>query len=609
MADPRALYSQHLEERQSRIAVLEGQHRLMGYLKLGTALAGALVVWLALFELALSIAWTLAPIALFAALVVRHDRMLAVLERRRRAVRYFERSLARLDGRWAGTGDTGADFLETSHPYAVDLDLFGKGSLFELLSTARTHVGRSALAGWLLTPASPETVRARQQAVEELRPRVDLREDLAVAAGESGSAKEAASLAKWGEAPPLAARRSLRIWLWVHTALGALAAVAGIALALDSAGVAKLSPAAGFVARDGFLLLLAANGWFLYRTRNTIGDVVSAVEEAAHELALLSEVLVRLERERFTTPLLVHLRESLDSAGEPPSRRMARLNRIVERLDSREHLLVRMLEPILLWTAHAALAAEDWRAHSGTAVRRWLEATGEMESLCSLANHAFEHPADVFPEVEAGAACLEASAVGHPLIPEDRVVRNDVRIGGALRVLVVSGSNMSGKSTLLRTLGANIVLAQAGGTVRAAGLRLSPLAIGASIRLTDSLQDGISRFYAEILRIRQILDLTAGERPVLFLVDEFLHGTNSHDRRIGAEALVKGLVDRGAIGLVTTHDLALAKMVETLGERAANVHFEDRLEDGRIRFDYVMHPGVVRKSNAIELMRQVGLEI
>ena len=168
---------------------------------------------------------------------------------------------------------------------------------------------------------------------------------------------------------------------------------------------------------------------------------------------------------------------------------------------------------------------------------------------------------------------------------------------------------MSGKSTLLRTLGVNVVLAQAGAPVRAARLRLSPLAVGASIRVNDSLQGGISRFYAEILRLRQILDQTAGARPVLFLIDEFLHGTNSHDRRIGAEALVRGLVERGAMGLITTHDLALAGIADALGERARNVHFEDRIEDGKIHFDYRMQPGVVRKSNAIELMRSVGLEI
>jgi DNA mismatch repair ATPase MutS len=189
------------------------------------------------------------------------------------------------------------------------------------------------------------------------------------------------------------------------------------------------------------------------------------------------------------------------------------------------------------------------------------------------------------------------------------VVRNDVQLGGGLRLLIVSGSNMSGKSTMLRTLGINTVLAWAGSVVCAHSMRVSPLAVAASIRVSDSLQGGISRFYAEILRLRQILDMTRGPVPVLFLIDEFLHGTNSHDRRIGAEALARGLVERGAIGLITTHDLALADIVDSLRGRAANVHFEDRIEDGQIHFDYRMRPGIVRKSNAIELMRQVGLEI
>src|SRR5262249_50100395 len=258
-------------------------------------------------------------------------------------------------------------------------------------------------------------------------------------------------------------------------------------------------------------------------------------------------------------------------------------------------------EVFILWTPFLAWAVEEWRRESGTAVRRWLTATGEMEALCSLASYAFENPLAVFPELADGPGFLLAESIGHPLDPLDRVVRNDVRVGDAdPHVLVVSGSNMSGKSTLLRTLGINCVLAQAGAPVRARRMRISRLAIGASIRVSDSLQGGVSRFYAEILRLRQILDLTFGPLPVLFLIDEFLHGTNSHDRRIGAEALVRSLVERSAIGLITTHDLALSEIVGILGSRAANVHFEDQVSNNEIHFDYVMRPGVVHKSNAIE---------
>ena len=223
-------------------------------------------------------------------------------------------------------------------------------------------------------------------------------------------------------------------------------------------------------------------------------------------------MLVRLEREGFKSPMLEKLRQSLDAAGEPPSQRIARLNKWVERLDSRDHVLVRVLEPFVLFTMHAAAGVEDWRRDSGPAVRRWLTATGEIEALCSFAGYAFDHPDDPFPEFVEGKVSLDAEGVCHPLIPASQAVRNDVRLGSAPQVLMVSGSNMSGKSTLLRTLGINVVLAQAGAPVRARRLRLTPLAVGASIKLSDSLQGGVSRFYAEILRIRQILDTDRGTR-------------------------------------------------------------------------------------------------
>lgn len=607
--DPRILYTERLAERRAEIAHHQQRHRMLGHGKLGMAACGVALVWLALAQDAFSILWVLIPMAGFVLLVVIHEKLLKQLERRRRAARFFEKALARLDGNWAGTGEAGDRYNEAAHPYALDLDLFGKGSVFELLCTARTRIGEDRLAQWLKSPAEPEVVRARHRAVEELRERVDLREELAIVAEEARSGVDPVHLAHWGEAPAALRKTGYRLRVRLHTVLGLAGFTALWIHLLRSANLIALPDGVDALVRDLFLVALVVNGWFLYRQSGALGAAVSAVEEAAHELGLLSEVLVRMEREPFRCPLLAGLRESLDAEGEPPSRQLARLKRLVENLDSRDNVVVRVLEPFILWTPHLALQVEDWRALSGSAVRRWLNAAGDMEALCSLGSHAFEHPTDPFPEFAPEGPWIEAEAIGHPLLAEDKVVRNDIRIGGALRVIVVSGSNMSGKSTMLRTLGVNAVLAQAGAPVRARRLTLSPLALGASIRLTDSLQGGVSRFYAEILRLRQILDETAGPLPVLFLIDEFLHGTNSHDRRIGAGALVRGLVQRGAVGLITTHDLALADIAGELGESAANVHFEDQIADGKISFDYHMRPGVVRKSNAIELMRQVGLEI
>ncbi|MGD0869360.1 MAG: DNA mismatch repair protein MutS [Bryobacteraceae bacterium] len=611
MTDPRQAYTALLLERRTDVLFRERRHASLGYGRLAAVVSAAIILWLALVSRALSIAWVLVPIAVFGALVVVHDRLLRRLDRVRRAVRYFEKALARLDGTWEGTGESGDRYLDPHHPYAQDLDLFGKGSLFELLSTARTHIGEDTLARWLLAPADPVTVRARQQAVDELRPRLDLRESLASLAGDARTGVNPTALAAWGEAPVLLHSAGLRIALWFLTTLGIVGAIALFAWILGVAGFIHLPDSVNALARDLALFVGLINGLFLYRTRHARDAVVSAAEEAAHELGLVSEVLVRLERETFHSPLLAALRQSLDTEGAPPSRRFARLDHLMEQLDSRDHVIVRMLQPFLLWTMHVAFNIEDWRRLSGPAVRRWLTATGEIEALCSLASHAFEHPEDPFPQfVPAGdVPTLDADAMAHPLIPAARAVRNDLHLGAEPQVYVVSGSNMSGKSTLLRTIGVNVVLAQAGAPVRARGLRLSPLALGASIRLIDSLHDGVSRFYAEILRIRQILDATAGPLPVLFLIDEFLGGTNSHDRSIGAEALVRGLVERHAIGLITTHDLALAAITTALAGRAANIHFEDQIEDGKMRFDYLIRPGVVKNSNAIQLMRSVGLEI
>jgi DNA mismatch repair ATPase MutS len=284
-----------------------------------------------------------------------------------------------------------------------------------------------------------------------------------------------------------------------------------------------------------------------------------------------------------------------------------RLRLWVDLLDSRRNQFFAPVALLTMWGVHCALAVEAWRARHGASVGAWLTAVGELEALCSLAGFAWEHPADVYPELEESEPRFEAESLGHPLIPEARCVRNDVALGGATRVLIVSGSNMSGKSTLLRAVGTNAVLALAGAPVRASRLRLSRLSVGATLRIRDSLQEGTSRFYAELVRLRDLVRIAESPVPLLFLLDEILHGTNSHDRRLGAAAVVSGLVERGAIGLVTTHDLALSAVADEPALHAANVHFEDRLEDGEMRFDYRMRPGVVQTSNALALMRSLGL--
>ncbi len=592
--DARAAYTVRLAERRRRAAALAFAERRIGTARLALFIAGLALAWLA-FGLHLLPGWTVAlPAVAFAALLIRHAAVIPARRAADRAVAFYERGLARLDDAWAGGGVGGARYLDARHPYAGDLDLFGEGSLFELLCTARTRAGQDCLAEWLLAPAPPDEVRARQAAVVALRPRLDLREDLAVLGDAVGDALHADTLAAWGTAPRRLPGGAARL----ACALVALVVVgAAVAWGADLLGPAPFFAAAGVAAAAGA-------AW-----RARVREVVRDVEQAGHDLDLLATLLARIEREPADVPRLAVLRAALDTDGVSPSVRIAQLERLVGLLDARRNQFFAPLAPLLLWQTQLAMGIEAWRAVSGGAIARWLVALGEYEALQALATYAYEHPDDRFPSLVEGPAQIEGEGLGHPLLPPARSVRNDVRLSAACAVLVVSGSNMSGKSTLLRTLGSNAVLAQAGAPVRAARLVLSPLAVGTSMRVHDSLQAGTSRFYAEIQRLRQLVDRAAGAPPLLFLLDEILHGTNSHDRRIGAEAVVRGLLARGAVGCITTHDLSLAGIADALAPRAANVHFADHLEDGVMRFDYRMQPGVVQHSNALALMRAVGLEV
>jgi DNA mismatch repair ATPase MutS len=344
----------------------------------------------------------------------------------------------------------------------------------------------------------------------------------------------------------------------------------------------------------------------------------------AEGLLLFAQILARFEGENFSAlPLQATSAQLRGDTGEPhharASQAIKKLARIVAWIDGEHSLVGHLAEVPFLYSIQVAYVAEAWRRQYGRHLRAWAAAAGEMEALLSLAGYAYEHPQDPFPKFgpatdPAVAPRFHGEQLGHPLIPAARCVRNSVSLDAATRVLLVSGSNMSGKSTFLRTVGINAVLAMAGAPIRGASLQLSPLAIGTRIRSGDSLQEGRSNFYTEILHIRRVFDLLRqSERPLLFLFDELLEGTNSHDRRIGAQSLLEALLKHGAIGIVTTHDLALteigATIVTTIGAPLRNMHFADQVRDGKMFFDYQLRDGVVTKSNALELMRLVGLDM
>jgi hypothetical protein len=589
---PSEAYTQRLNFWRQAHLRAESRFRRLGNARLLTALAAVAIAACSFGAGWISAWWLLAPGGAFLIFVVIHERIDRARAAATRGIAYFERALARLTNQWIGRGNAGERFRDPQHVYADDLDLFGRGSLFELLSTARTAAGDRTLADWLLAPGERENVIARQNAVAELRPRIDLREELALMGEDIRAAADAGALASWGEAPPIVFFTGARAIALL------LASAALVTFGLFLAHLVSLLP---------FLVIVLLEMGFNIAVREPERRVLASSSAPSRELQLLALLLERLERETFTAPRLIELKREFQSGKRPASREIRALKRLVEQLETAGNMFFRPIAAPLLWISQYTMAIEAWRRRHGPRIGRWIAAIGELEALCSLAAFAYERPLAAFPELIGDGPQFEAGALVHPLIPPDRAVPNDVAIGGDTRLWIVSGSNMSGKSTLLRAIGLNAVLAWSGAPVTAGRLRISRVYIGASMRASDSVIDNRSRFYAEISRLRDIVDLARTGKPTLFLLDELLSGTNSHDRRIGAEALVRGLVERGAIGLVTTHDLALAAIADTLGGRARNVHFEDYLEGGEVRFDYKLREGVVTRSNALELMKAVGV--
>lgn len=594
---PRSEYNQRLQKRRDEVIQQSLRERIVGYAKLVVFLITLIMAWLAFAIHTFSPWWLILPVLMFAALIFRHEIVFRGLYRASRAVAYYRWGLARLDNEWRGKGRQGTRFLEENHPYSADLELFGPGSLFELLCSARTKTGETTLASWLTNTADAVELAARQKAVAELSGQLDLREELALLGEDVPVGVDFDAVAEWGAMPPILPNYAYR---WVAIAIGLFSLTTLLAYLL--ADWPLIIPAISSLVGMGFAF------WLQARTQK----VLQYVDKRGHDLSLLARVLACLEKPSFSAPRLQELQKRLTGGKKLPSEEIGQLGNLLDLLNARRNQLFAPFGLLLLWGTQMAFAIEKWRQRSGLEIGNWLKVIGEFETLCGLATFAYENPENPFPEIVADETCYEGKGLAHPLLPlpADRIIRNDLKLIPPLRLLIVSGSNMSGKSTYLRTAGINAVLALAGAPVMARRMRISPLLLGATLRFQDSLQEGRSRFQAELLRVRQVVELSQGQKfPLFFLLDEIFAGTNSHDRRQGAEAVIRSLIDGGAIGMVTTHDLTLTQIAEPLGSRATNIHFADHLENGEMRFNYKVQEGVVRNSNAIELMRAVGLKV
>jgi hypothetical protein len=605
VSTPLEEYAQRKRDRELTAKARQRTHVRLGNIKVAIFIAAVIYAAVMLPNVSGRVIG-IAAVA-FIAFSIWHEVVMRALARAQAAVSYYADGAARIEDRWMreptpplrGFVGPGSD-----HPYADDLDIFGPRSLFQLLSAARTPMGEQRLADWLLRPSPVAQIRERQTRVAALRNRIDLRERIAVVNAGKRRALHTERLIEWAEQPATLPR--VRV------------VVIAMALLFVAAFVNYMYGGRGIFLGIIPVINLALLGWLGKRANHVVETLAGATESAA--LELIANVIKQVEVEPFAEPELVAISSRLtrDDPRSLVSKRIARLARISDWADSRHNVFLRLSEIPLLFTLQIAYAAESWRARNGSHVRDWIDAIGEMEALLSFAAYSFEHPNDPFAEIlEDSSTAFEAVEAAHPLIPTADAVGNTVILAApdpksqapSPRVLIVSGSNMAGKSTLMRTVGINAVLALAGAPVRARRLRLTPLAVGTCLRHSDSLQEHRSGFYTEALRIRLICDLLDGPLPLLFLFDELLSGTNSKDRRIAAEGVVRMMLSRRAIGMVTTHDLALTEIAEMFPGEVKNVHLEDKVENGKMVFDYKLRDGVITHSNALELMRIIGLDV
>jgi len=628
--DPGAAYARCLTEDNAQLARLRGWLTWLVRVRIAILVAGVVLAGEACsrhgrFGLA-AVASAVVFVGLTIAIALVEHRS----KRHEARVRYCQDGMARVEGKpitVKGAPD-GQRFADPAHPYAADLDIFGPASIFSHLCMARTGSGQARLAQWLTQAASVQEISERQRAVAELSTRLPLRQDLWLAGGTVNERVREEALEDWLSGP------ITRIPPWQRVVTGLLGAL----------GLAVLYAFANPEAIPVAVAIVIVQRLWVMRFKTLTKAVEAQVFRRAYELRVLARLIERFCGEQFSDPRLVALAAGLSDEGQPASRHIVALERLVNWLESRRNQLFAIPAAVLLLPEQLSFAVESWRARHGAAALRWLDTIAETEALASLATFAFEHPHFTFPRMEEHAEpCIDmetlggfpnppamvraeqssaaphatelagpflvATALGHPLIPVGARVTNDVRLDAGCRLLVITGSNMSGKSTLLRTVGVNAALAQAGAPVCAATMTMTPLQIGASLRAQDSLEAGVSRFFAEIKRLHAILSMARQKPPVLFLLDEILNGTNSQDRREGAEAIIRQLLERGAVGLVTTHDLALSELANTQSTPGTNMHFQDTLEGDRLLFDYCLRPGVVTRRNALDLMRLVGIEV
>lgn len=549
---------------------------------------------------------------IFAFLVQHHGKVLAREEHKRRFAMVNEHALKRTTNDWHGLQRAGLNFAPEGHGYAGDLDLFGVGSLYQRISVAHTRYGQRILANWIAEPASLGEIKARQQAMLELSPCLEFRQELEAEGmalvekrrgefSELSDGPNPARLLEWVEKPGKMAGNLL---LTVLSFLIPVAIFSGIyaQVWLDKTPLFWMVPVV-----LGIVLLSL--------TKDSTSETFAAVSTTEGAFLRYGALLEILEKHEATAPWFVERKKKLRIDGSAkPSEIMRRFRSLVGWYDLRHNgMAYPFINAVFLWDLHCTRALDRWKQDVGRELRGWFEIIGEYEAISSLAGLHGDDAHATLPQVtdsqNDASAVISAEKLGHPLLSSDQRIENDVAPFAPGQALLVTGSNMSGKSTFLRALGVNTVLAFCGGPVIARHFSVPLCSLGTSIRISDSLKSGVSHFYAEVQKLADVVKLTEGKLPVLFLLDEVLHGTNSRERQIGARWVLAELLRKSAFGIITTHDMELCRLPETLMSSVRQHHFRESVNKGEMTFDYTLREGPVTSGNALRLMQRVGLQV
>jgi len=548
--------------------------------------------------IASTLLYALCPLLLiaFIVLIFAHRRITDGLDRSKHLTQLNQSSIARLHRDWENFPVPPTPVEFKNHATARDLDLFGKASMFHLVNTAITPGGRERLADWLSNPADPEVAAARQPAVSELAQQVDWRQELHFAGHDLHDRDEAAN------AMPV--RENEEPWISNKPGVMFVARLLPVLFfGLVGCHIMGLFPALWLIP---LMLSVVLNTVFGKKIEHTVGDIRK--EELA--LQAYTAVFAKLEELVPESDWLKEHHKNIDGAHEA----VDQLCDYATSNAARGSIVYPLLKYTLLWDFHVANGVEKWHAEHASKVKNWFDALAQIEAVAALANLHHDEPDWTFPTFSEEKTIV-TKQLGHPLIDADARVSNDLTIDPPGQFLLVTGSNMSGKSTLLRSLGLNLALAQAGAPTCTDGFQTPPVHIVTSLRVEDSLTEGVSFFMAELKRIKaavQLADDPPGGRVLLYLFDEILRGTNSVERQAIVQRLIGHLLKRNAIGAVTTHDLALAE-IEELKPAAKAVHFREGFKDTdegpKMTFDYQLREGLATTTNAIKLLEMIDLKL